>query len=569
VERAFGWARLPATGETVATAEIRVYEAGTLTPATIYDDDLSPVPTLKANPFFADVDGYWFFYAPNGRYDVVVADGTPAIPVAYTIGDVNLGLGDCGPAANATASLPLPGLPHVGRLRYVTDAAGGVYIDTGTEWVPLTGFGIPAIPIADLPTPGVPGRLRIVTDDVRGIWQDQGTFWFNIFGEVVNVQDFGAVGDGSADDTGPIQAAIDALAATGGGGAVLIPARTFGISAPLVLRNGTVLRGTSQRGSVIKALSSFAGDSLVRGFSRDNNTTDYFEAVGIYNLSLQAPASSPTSLAAIDATGWHRSIVSAVTLLGGGTAVANQTAIRISDRNPLGTSNKDCLANRFESISALNWNRFLYCEESVLSASGGTVDGNSIEQWFSVSRVGIVFGTTQFGSVLALSSGLLAGDGVAGAGNVALNAVPPFIELNQVTVLAGAPFGDGLGALADLRRALFVNAPFGLGRAGTSQAFPTFVGGVTPGYFVSGAYVGIAAGTPLVAGINLFTYTLTLASVFIPAGASTLVFPSLNPPSVLQTLYATLAGDTLTLTVVAGAAQVLPSAFVMRLLVVV
>jgi hypothetical protein len=45
------------------------------------------------------------------------------------------------------------------------------------------------------------------------------------FGEMVSVKDFGAVGDGVADDRAEIQAAIDSLAATGG--TVLFPAGTY------------------------------------------------------------------------------------------------------------------------------------------------------------------------------------------------------------------------------------------------------------------------------------------------------------------------------------------------------
>jgi len=569
MERAYGRERLFDTGEVVANAEIRVYEAGTPVQPVIYDDDLHPVPTPKPNPFFADADGYWFFYAPNGRYDVRVSGGTPAIPLAYTLGDVNLGLGDCGPAATEFALLPPPDAQDTGDVRYLTDASGGLWVNTGTEWLPVTGFALPTGPVGGFPPPGSLGRLRIATDGVRGIWQDSGSAWFNIFGEVVNVQDFGAVGDGVADDSAAIQAAIDALASTGGGGRVLIPGRTFGVSQPLLLRNGTVLQGTSQVGSVLLALSSFVGDSLVRGYSRDDNTLSNFESVGIYDLGLQAPAVSVTPFAAIDATGWHRSVVSKVRLIGGGFAALNQTAIRISDRNPLGTSFKDCIANRFESIAALFWNRLLFLEEVSFSPSGATVDSNSVEQFTSSSRQGIIFGTTQLGSVVSLALGLLAGDGVAGGGsNVALNAIPPFVEINQLTVLASSPFGDGQGALAGLRRSLLVNTLFALGRAGTEVGSPVLVGGATPEPFVSGAFVGIAAGTVLIAGVNLFSYTLSQASVFVPLGVSILVFPAANFPANFQAVYGFVFGDTLTIFVRMAFAEVLGSTAVFRVLAI-
>ena len=53
---------------------------------------------------------------------------------------------------------------------------------------------------------------------------------------------FGAKGDGIADDTAAIQAALDSIPA--GGGRILVPAGTYRISAPLVVRrNGLTLRG--------------------------------------------------------------------------------------------------------------------------------------------------------------------------------------------------------------------------------------------------------------------------------------------------------------------------------------
>lgn len=72
MERAFGFARLLTTAAPAPLAAVRVKVASTQEDATIYAND---GVTLKANPFTADANGYWFFYAANGRYDVTI---TPA-----------------------------------------------------------------------------------------------------------------------------------------------------------------------------------------------------------------------------------------------------------------------------------------------------------------------------------------------------------------------------------------------------------------------------------------------------------------------------------------------------------
>lgn len=75
--------------------------------------------------------------------------------------------------------------------------------------------------------------------------------------EHVSVLDFGAVGDGVADDTAAIQAAVDQVAELGGG-VVLIPSGIYGVSAAgahtgIQLKTGVYL---SMYGAKIKAISS-------------------------------------------------------------------------------------------------------------------------------------------------------------------------------------------------------------------------------------------------------------------------------------------------------------------------
>lgn len=90
MQRAFNYARLQSNaGTIVATPTITVYNAGTLTLATIYSDNL-PTPTPKTNPFLGDSTGFYYFYAANGYYDIRVSGGTPPISTPYTLGSVLL-----------------------------------------------------------------------------------------------------------------------------------------------------------------------------------------------------------------------------------------------------------------------------------------------------------------------------------------------------------------------------------------------------------------------------------------------------------------------------------------------
>jgi hypothetical protein len=63
--------------------------------------------------------------------------------------------------------------------------------------------------------------------------------------EVVSVKDFGAVGNGVADDTAAIQAAIDAVS-TAGGGTVFLPTGNYKTSASLILKSKVELKGSGK-----------------------------------------------------------------------------------------------------------------------------------------------------------------------------------------------------------------------------------------------------------------------------------------------------------------------------------
>lgn len=90
----------------------------------------------------------------------------------------------------------------------------------------------------------------------------------------VNVKDYGAVGNGSTDDTAAIQSAINAAATNGG--PVFIPRGVFVITGPLTVSDGVTLRGISKYNTVLST-SSATANMLTMG-----------NATGLENIKLTA-----------------------------------------------------------------------------------------------------------------------------------------------------------------------------------------------------------------------------------------------------------------------------------------
>jgi hypothetical protein len=84
MERFWAYARTNA-GAPAPGATITIYDEATLLLSTIFADTLG---TPKANPFIADSDAFFYFYAAHGRYRVRVS-GT-GITTPYTWDDVQL-----------------------------------------------------------------------------------------------------------------------------------------------------------------------------------------------------------------------------------------------------------------------------------------------------------------------------------------------------------------------------------------------------------------------------------------------------------------------------------------------
>ena len=108
----------------------------------------------------------------------------------------------------------------------------------------------PGVRIADMPDLGAFNDSSSVVGERAGSGRFGATALRNYIGQpaTINVRQFGAVGDGVADDTFAIQAAIDSLSAYGGG--VAIPPGVYRITAAIKMRPNIVLQGNG--GATIK-----------------------------------------------------------------------------------------------------------------------------------------------------------------------------------------------------------------------------------------------------------------------------------------------------------------------------
>jgi Pectate lyase superfamily protein len=102
--------------------------------------------------------------------------------------------------------------------------------------------------------------------------------------DVANVKCFGAVGDGVADDTAPMQNAIDAVEAAGGG-TVYFPTGAYLTSQPLrVAHDGVAFRGAGRDATVLQNSSS----DLLHISTSDISDTHLVKYFGLEDIQLKS-----------------------------------------------------------------------------------------------------------------------------------------------------------------------------------------------------------------------------------------------------------------------------------------
>lgn len=208
-------------GRVVVGAIVRVFLAGTVTPATIYSDPLGEnvITELKS-----DNEGEYGFYVANGRYDVKTyvqgrLDGQYLDQLAFDPGDLILGDNSLVPTPSYD---DVPRLSEYPQLNAQAQAIANrfAYLDTadGSSRIGFVQNGIGAV-------------SRPVEDELR---------------ERVHIEQFGAKGDGATDDTG---AYADARAT---GKAVHLAAGKTYLVSGLVLQSGDAIIGDPANRPTIK-----------------------------------------------------------------------------------------------------------------------------------------------------------------------------------------------------------------------------------------------------------------------------------------------------------------------------
>lgn len=128
-------------------------------------------------------------------------------------------------------------------------------------------------------------KLVVAEPSHEGKYQDAAGNWYELAETVVSPRMFGAIGDGSTDDTSNLQDAVDYISANGG--VLDLGVATYGVTARIFRSSSAapfVMRGRGPGQSIIKRISDFAAsvmefrdsdDCIWEDFSVDANHVTY------------------------------------------------------------------------------------------------------------------------------------------------------------------------------------------------------------------------------------------------------------------------------------------------------
>lgn len=338
--------------------------------------------------------------------------------------DLGLNTTDKGIAQTGVATVSAPSVSTALQMKWYYDTtlqtpmislAGGAYQD----WL-STAISIPTSTFAGLPPS--PGKVKeyLLTDTNKSIWayNTNANQWVSQNGQVYNVKDFGAKGDNVTDDRASIQAAIDAASASGGA-TVLVPPGDYKILAAgggygLLIRSNIILSGADAGGTRIRFTGAFT-DSMMRGFSRDDNNPSNYEVAIIQNLTLYS--GSNVGIYVLDLTGFRNSTVRNITWDGGGLA-NGCIGLVLADTNPSATSSKSCFFNTISQLSLQNLDTGIK-----VKSVNGNCSVNEITSGNAFSKYGLDLTGSSFQIGIVFDSFYFAGSG-AGSQAIKSDTIP-------------------------------------------------------------------------------------------------------------------------------------------------
>jgi len=241
-------------GVPLAGGKIFTYQAGTTTPQATYTTNVGNV--ARTNPIILDSAGR----VPGGG-EVWVTYGAGYKFVLTTSTDVPIATYD-----NVPSAAPPPTFNDADVINYepgYTVTAGGFV--TGTTYRILT------IGNTDFTLIGATSNTVGLHFVATGAGTGTGTAEFSrtvesVLRQVISVKDFGAVGDGVADDTTAIQNAINWVSTTNGtaGTTIFFPSGLYKVTSTITVNySGVALVGDNQRGVSTLSPLKMGGAQLI------------------------------------------------------------------------------------------------------------------------------------------------------------------------------------------------------------------------------------------------------------------------------------------------------------------
>jgi hypothetical protein len=300
-------------GVPLAGGLLYTYLAGTSTPATTYTSSNGITPL--ANPIILDsagrvptgeiwlTDGINYKFVLKDATDVLIAtwdnlSGINSNFISYTAQEETV----TATAGQTVFDLALDYVPGVNNLAVFVNGSkqivGTNYTETDSDTVTfLTGLNVGDLVQFSTATPVAPNATSAA--NVSYTQGSAGSVATNVqtkLRETVSVKDFGAVGDGLADDTAAIQAALTA----GAGKSVFVPAGVYLITSTLQISEGTEFYGVGESSRIktvlnIVMMTNVTGDVynfIFRDLAFDNQFP--VSTVVYSTLSATTTSGSPT-----------------------------------------------------------------------------------------------------------------------------------------------------------------------------------------------------------------------------------------------------------------------------------